>query len=412
MATGRSHRPRPSASRSTATGSPRPASARASPSPTSRATRICRAPRLGVDRSNGRIHIVYPDRQEGNGPEEIRLNFSDDGNHWSAAITVNDPVASAKRQLPDVAVDGGTVGVAWFDFRNGGAQLWGDLRSGVAAPAQPRAPLNLLATGVSQSRIDLSWTDTSADEQGFRIERSTGNPFEQPPIVATLSANTTSWSDEGLPADSSFGYRVRAFNAAGPSLWSNGASATTLAFPPPAPRNLTATAITFQRIDLSWDGVVEADSYEVQQSTDGVTFTTISRPIVTQMMIFGLRSSTTYFFRVRAVNSGGESPWSNLASATTLSEDQPAAPTELRAVALSKSRILLEWRDNSVNETHFEIQRSSGGAFAAVGKANADAQRFVDSGLRRSTTYTYRVRACNGDVCSPFAGSVSATTPR
>jgi hypothetical protein len=101
-----------------------------------------------------------------------------------------------------------------------------------------------------------------------------------------------------------------------------------------------------------------------------------------------------------------------VASATTLSEDQPAAPTELRAVALSKSRILVEWRDNSVNETDFEIQRSSGGAFGAVGKANADAQRFVDSGLRRSTTYTYRVRACNGDVCSPFSGSVGATTPR
>ena len=110
------------------------------------------------------------------------------------------------------------------------------------------------------------------------------------------------------------------------------------------------------------------------------------------MMIFGLQSSTTYFFRVRAVNSGGQSPWSNVASATTLAENQPAAPTELRAVALSKSRILLEWRDNSVNETRFEIQRSTGGgAFERVGKANADAQRFTDSGLRRSTTYTYRV---------------------
>ena len=368
-------------------------------------------PKLGVDRSTGRILLVYPDRQQGNGSEEIRLNFSDDGNQWSAAITVSDPVASAKRQLPDVAVDGGTIGIAWYDFRNGGAQLWGDLRSGVAPPAQPRAPLNLLATGVSQSRIDLSWTDTSTNEQGFQIERSTGNPFEQPPIVATLPANTTSWSDEGLPADSGRGYRVRAFNAAGPSLWSNGAAATTLAFPPPAPRKLTATAITFQRIDLDWEGVTEADSYEVQQSTDGVTFTTISRPIVTEMMIFGLRSSTTYFFRVRAVNSGGESPWSNVAGATTLSEDQPAAPTALRAVALTKSRILLEWLDNSVNETSFEIQRSSGGAFTVIGKANADAQRFVDSGLRRSTTYTYRVRACNGNVCSPFAGPVSATTP-
>lgn len=368
-------------------------------------------PKVAVDGSGGRIYLVYPDRQEGNGPEEIRLNFSDDGTDWSPALTVNDPVASPDRKLPELAVDdGGTIGVAWYDFRNGGAQLWGDLRTSVQRPPQPRAPLNLVATAVSQSRIDLTWTDTSDNEQGFQIERRTGNPFEDPVIVATLPANATSWSDVDLPADTQFGYRVRAFNAAGASLWSNGASATTLAFPPPAPQNLTATAITFQRIDLEWQPVVEADSYEVQQSTDGVTFTTIRRPTATQMMIFELQPSTTYFFRVRAVNSGGESPWSNVASATTLAENQPSAPTDLRAVALSRSRILLEWRDNSVNETRFEIQRSTGGAFAVAGRANADAQRFVDSGLRRSTTYAYRVRACNGDLCSPFSNTASATT--
>jgi hypothetical protein len=369
-------------------------------------------PKVAVDGSSGRIYLVYPDRQEANGPEEIRLNFSDDGTDWSPALTVNDPVASSDRKLPDVAVDdGGTIGVAWYDFRSGGAQLWGDLRSTLQRPAYPRAPLNLVATAVSQSRIDLTWTDTSDNEQSFQIERRTGNPFEDPVIVATLPANTTRWSDVDLPADTGFGYRVRAFNAAGASLWSNGASATTLAFPPPAPQSLTATAITFQRIDLEWQPVAEADSYEVQQSTDGVNFTTIRRPTATQMMIFELQPSTTYFFRVRAVNSGGESPWSNVASATTLAENQPSAPTELRAVALSKSRILLEWRDNSVNETRFEIQRSAGGAFAVAGRASADAQRFVDSGLRRSTTYTYRVRACNGDVCSPFSNTASATTP-
>lgn len=371
-------------------------------------------PKVAVDRTSGRIYFVYADRQEPDGSEEIRLNFSTDAVDWSAAITVNDPVASFDRLLPNVAVDdGGTVGVAWYDFRSGGAQLWGDQRASVQRPAYPRAPLNLHATPVSQSRIDLDWTDTSDNEQSFQVERSTGNPFEEPVIVATLPANTTSWSHTGLPANTGFGYRVRAVNAAGASLWSNRASAATLAFPPPAPKNLTATAITFQRIDLAWSPVTEADSYEVQQSTDGVTFATIRQPTVTEMMIFGLQSSTTHFFRVRAVNSGGASPWSNVASATTLGENQPAAPTELRAVALSKSRILLEWRDNSVNETRFEIQRSTGGGpFERAGIASANSQRFTDSGLRRSTTYAYRVRACNGDLCSPFSNTASATTPR
>jgi hypothetical protein len=371
-------------------------------------------PKVAVDGGTGRIYVTYADRQDGPGPEDIRVNFSDDGSDWSPAITVSDPVASRDRKLPDLAVDdGGAIGFAWYDFRHGGPQLWGEVRSGLVRPPQPRAPLNLLATAVSQSQIDLAWTDTSDNESSFQVERRTQNPFEPPVIVAVLPANTTSWSDTGLPADTPFGYRVRAVNAAGPSLWSNGAGATTLAFPPPTPQNLTATAITFQRIDLAWQPVGEADSYEVQQSTDGVTFATISRPIVEQMMIFGLQSSTTYFFRVRAVNSGGPSGWSNVASATTLAEDQPAAPTELRAVALSSSRILREWRDNAVNETRFEIQRSTGGgAFARAGTVNANVQRFTDSGLKRSTTYAYRVRACNGNLCSPFSNVATAMTPR
>ena len=369
-------------------------------------------PKVAVDRTSGRTYLVYPDRQESDGSEEIRLNFSANGADWSAAITVNDAAPSFDRILPDVAVDdGGAVGIAWYDFRNGGAQLWGDQRATVVRPAYPRAPLNLHAVPVSQFRIDLDWTDTSDNEQSFQVERSTGNPFEEPVIIATLPANTTSFSHTGLPANTGGGYRVRAVNTAGASLWSNRAAAATLAFPPPAPNNLTATAITFQRIDLAWSPVVEADHYEVQQSTDGVAFTTIAQPIVEQMMIFGLQSSTTHFFRVRAVNSGGPSPWSNVASATTLAENQPAAPTELSAVAISKSRILLEWRDNSVNEARFEIQRSTGGGpFERAGVASANSQRFTDSGLRRSTTYTYRVRACNGDLCSPFSNTASATT--
>jgi Fibronectin type III domain len=129
------------------------------------------------------------------------------------------------------------------------------------------------------------------------------------------------------------------------------------------------------------------------------------------MMISGLQSQTTYFFGVRAVNSGGPSPYSNVASATTLGENQPAAPTELRATALSGSKIALTWRDNSVNETRFGIERSTGGApFQRAGTAQANAQSFTDTGLKRSTLYVYRVRACNSSLCSPPSNTASATT--
>jgi hypothetical protein len=69
------------------------------------------------------------------------------------------------------------------------------------------------------------------------------------------------------------------------------------------------------------------------------------------------------------------------------------------------------WRDNAVNETRFEIERSTGGGpFQRAGTAQANSQSFTDSGLKRATTYVYRVRACNSGSCSPPSNTASATT--
>jgi hypothetical protein len=89
----------------------------------------------------------------------------------------------------------------------------------------PSAPTGLAATAVSPLRIDLSWTDTSSDETGFRIERRPlGGSWS---TIATLGANTTSYPDTGVTPDSTYYYRVVATNTYGDSDPSNTASATT-----------------------------------------------------------------------------------------------------------------------------------------------------------------------------------------
>ena len=115
-------------------------------------------PKVAVDGGTGRIYVTYADRQDGPGPEDIRVNFSDDGSEWSPAITVSDPVASRDRKLPDLAVDeGGEIGFAWYDFRNGGPQLWGEVRPGLVRPPEPRAPLKKRYAASCHTSID-AWT--------------------------------------------------------------------------------------------------------------------------------------------------------------------------------------------------------------------------------------------------------------
>ena len=81
----------------------------------------------------------------------------------------------------------------------------------------------------------------------------------------------------------------------------------------------------------------------------------------------GLNPNTTYFYRVRATNAGGDSAYSNEANATTPNA-APAAPSALAATALSTTQINLTWSDNSANETGFKIERKtgSGGTYAQI----------------------------------------------
>jgi subtilisin family serine protease len=99
-------------------------------------------------------------------------------------------------------------------------------------PDAPNPPSNLNAIAVSSVQIDLTWTDNSNDESGFRIERSDdgGATFNQ---IAQVNANITNYSNLGLQPVTTYSYRVRAYNNDGNSAYSNVATATTLSGPPP-----------------------------------------------------------------------------------------------------------------------------------------------------------------------------------
>jgi cellulose 1,4-beta-cellobiosidase len=123
----------------------------------------------------------------------------------------------------------------------------------------------------------------------------------------------------------------------------------------------------------------------------------------------GLTNGTQYFFIVRAVNSGGESPDSAEVSATPKAA-AAAAPTGLTATA-GDAKIDLRW--NAVTgATGYNVYRSTtAGTFGST-PVNANpvtAASFSDTGLTNGTKYFYVVRAVNAGGESANSAEVSAT---
>ena len=219
----------------------------------------------------------------------------------------------------------------------------------------PAAPLDLVARALGTNQIALGWTDAATNELGFHLERSTdGTNFA---LLASLAANITNALDSSLLLNTTYFYRVRAFNSAGVSEYSGIASATTIAPTgvPRAPTDLLAHAdngVEFYRsqIILRWrDRSTNEAGFLIERSTDGDDFAPVGSvgANVTLFVNRSLASATSYYYRVRAFHAAGESAPSNLAGETTHPQSDLALAGEaltFHAGAEGLAPVRYQWR--------------------------------------------------------------------
>ncbi|HLL90734.1 MAG TPA: fibronectin type III domain-containing protein, partial [Tepidisphaeraceae bacterium] len=294
----------------------------------------------------------------------------------------------------------------------------------VTAPATPAAPSGLTAAAASTTSVSLAWSDNATDETGYKLDRSTTADFSSGVTAVALAANAVAYTDTGLTPGTTYHYRVRATNAAGDSANSNAASATTPVALPAAPSGLAATAASSSSVSLTWtDNAANESGFKVDYSTSstfasGVTTVAVNTPNATGHTVTGLAASTTYYFRVRATNSAGDSANSNVATAATPAAAPAytlAAATNVAAARVASNQARVTWTDNSTGEAGYKVERSTNNAtwtqVAAVATPNLTS--YTATGLKKNTVYYFRVRpyavAANGAVVDgPYSASALA----
>ena len=281
-------------------------------------------------------------------------------------------------------------------------------------------PSNLSASAVSQTQINLAWTDNSADESSFRVERSPDGVSGWTEIGYT-GANATAYSDTNLTCGTAHHYRVSAYRQSDDlySDPSNAADATTHACPLDPPSNLNATPVSQTQINLSWaDNSNDESSFRVERSPDGVSGWTeigYAGANSTAHSDTNLTCGTAYHYRVSAYRQSDDlySDPSNVADAMT--DACPLdPPSSLNATMISQSQISLSWQDNSSDESAFHIERSEDGGvtWVEIQAVGAGVSAHVDTGLTCNSAYHYRVRAYRDSdgQYSTYSNIDSATT--
>ncbi|MEK6963266.1 MAG: fibronectin type III domain-containing protein [Nanoarchaeota archaeon] len=287
----------------------------------------------------------------------------------------------------------------------------------------PSAPINLVASGGANSAT-LSWNVPSnnggASITSYKVYRSTASGQES----FYTSTSATSFSDTSVSNGITYYYKVSAVNSVGEGSLSGEASVIPFATPvttvPSAPTNLAASGTT--STTLSWNvpsnnGGMSITSYRVYRGTSSGGESLLTTTSSNSYVDGSVSPSTTYYYKVSAVNSVGESSLSGEAQITISGggggTTVPGAPANLAAIG-TNSEIDLSWSapssDGGSAILHYEIYRGTSSGGETLYPATSAGTTFRNTAnVVSGTTYYYKVKAVNAVGVGGFSNEASAS---
>jgi fibronectin type 3 domain-containing protein len=172
-----------------------------------------------------------------------------------------------------------------------------------------------------------------------------------------------------------------------------------------------AVAASSTEIKLTWTDVSEETGYTVERSLDGLNWVEVAAAAMDAVTYTdtGLTPGTKYWYRLRAVNQGGESLYSPEVGAST----KLLAPQGVTAAAITPTSVQVKWSPVT-GAASYLIQRSlNGKTWTDLTRVSRTTSTYTDYGVSANTSYSYRIVAVALDgTRSELSSVVSVRTKK
>ena len=275
--------------------------------------------------------------------------------------------------------------------------------------AVPAAPVVKLGNSATSGKPVLTWNAVPG-ATSYKVYRATSKSGTYS-LLGTVT--TTSYTNTGAKEGTTYYYKVKAANGAGESAYSNVVSGKVVVTPKPAaPVVKIGNSASSGKPQLTWNAVSGATSYKVYRATSqSGTYSLLGTVTATSYTNTGAKAGTTYYYRVKAVNDAGLSPYSNIVSGQvkTVAQQKPSTPVVKIGHSASSGKPMLTW--NAVSgATSYKVYRATSqkGTYSLLGTVTATS--YTNTGAKAGVTYYYKVKAVNSAGESAYSNVVSGKT--
>ena len=334
------------------------------------------------------------------------LSNSDEGKAIKVEVTFTDDAGNGET-LTSAATDAVAAAPTPNSPATGAPTITGTAQVGETLTANTSGIAD--ADGLGSVRYEYQWlADDSEIGGASSLTYTLADTEEGKAIKVQVSFTDDAGNEETLTSEA-----TDAVAAAEPSE------------PPDKPRGLEATS-THDSVTLTWNDP-EDDSItgyvilrRVRVNDQGGDFSVLvadTGSAATTYTDSEVAASTTYTYRIKAINGAGTSERSRWVHIETPAPPVPDQPTGLEATA-SHGQVVLTWNDPGDDSiTGYVILRrvrvnDTGGDFSVlVANTGSAATTYTDDEVAASTTYTYRIKAINEHGVSERSRWVHIDTP-